>query len=75
MTLGFAESGACVVVASRKVGACEAAAVEISLLGCRLLAVGGVDAGTGGDSEGRDSLRFRHAPRPSTGPRPCRLNI
>lgn len=40
MALGFAESGADVVVASRNVGACEAVAAEIRSLGRQALAVG-----------------------------------
>ena len=39
MALGFAEAGADVVVASRKVGPCEAVAEEIRTLGRRALAV------------------------------------
>jgi NAD(P)-dependent dehydrogenase (short-subunit alcohol dehydrogenase family) len=75
MALSFAKSGAHVVVASRKVDACEARAAEISLLGCRLPAVGGVSASTGDGLENRDSLQSLHATGPYTGRRPRRLNM
>jgi NAD(P)-dependent dehydrogenase (short-subunit alcohol dehydrogenase family) len=39
MALGFAEAGADVVVASRKLEPCEAVAAEVRALGCRALAV------------------------------------
>src|ERR1700676_4627195 len=39
MALGFAEAGADVVVASRKLEPCQKVAAEIEALGCRALAV------------------------------------